>query len=209
LTIHRHSCLLLLLAFAQALAQQPQAGDGQSPFFSVPSAVSANSGALRFGAKLPEFEARDTSGRIWHLADLRGKFTLLYIWSTAEARMQDPFDRYPHVVEFLQLPELQRFYDEAKNSKNIQVLTFCRDYESGDAMRAQDYMKQKQYNFPVVTDYLSIGGLFTGNTPWVWKEQPSGSRYWIVNPEGQLAYPVRSWSFGHLLDEIERIAGLR
>jgi hypothetical protein len=120
--------------------------------------------------------------------------------------MQDPFDEYRHVVEFLQLPELQRSYDEAKNSKNIQVLTFCRDYESGNTMRAQDYMKQKRYNFPVVTDYRSIARLLAGNTPWVWKEQPSWSQSWIVNPEGRLAYPVRSWSFGHLLDEIERVA---
>ena len=205
LTVDRNFCLLLLLALSRVAAQQPQASDGQSPFLPV-APVSADSGELKFSVKLPDFEARDTSGRVWSLSDLRGKFTLLYIWSTAEARMQDPFDRYPHVVEFLQLPELQRFYDKAKNSQNIRVLTFCRDYESGDTTRAQDYMRQKGYNFPVVTDYLSIGRLFAGNTPRVWKEQPSWSQTWIVNPEGQVAYPVRSWSFGHILDEIERVA---
>ena len=27
------------------------------------------------------------------------------------------------------LPEVQRFYDEARNTKSIQVLTLCRDYD--------------------------------------------------------------------------------
>jgi peroxiredoxin len=194
--------VLLLLMAPIALAEQASSPVG---FLPLPP-KSSDSGELRFGEQLPKFEAKDTSGRTWRLEDLRGKFTLIYIWSTVEARLQDPFDRYPGVVNFLELPELQRFFDKVRNSENLQVLTFCRDYESGDYMRAQDYMKEKHYTFPVITDYVSISKLFDGNRPWVLQDQSLWSHQWIVNPEGRLAYPVRAWSFGRLLFEVERAA---
>jgi hypothetical protein len=174
-----------------ALAQQPSAPamNTQSPFLPVP----AVSSALRFGAQLPEFEAKDISGRTWRSEDLRGKFTLIYVWHTFWAR---EVDAHPRAARgFLDLPELQRFYDKVRNGRNIQVLAFCRDY---DYMHAHDYMKQKKYTFPVIADWVLINKLFP--------EAEGRPPYWLVNQEGRLSYALRSWSFGGLLYEVERAA---
>jgi peroxiredoxin len=175
-----------LLIASVALAQQP------SPFVSVPAEVPDT---LRFEAPFPEFEAKDIAGRTWRSEDLRGKLTLIYVWGTFEARGTDRLDR--HALENLRglglpnLAQLQSFYDQARTGKRIQVLTFCTDH---DYTHAPDYMKQKQYTFPVIADRVLIDKLF-----------PNGrSRQWLVNPEGRLSNPLGSWSFGHLLLELER-----
>jgi hypothetical protein len=186
--------LLLLLMLPVAWGQQPlsPATGDNSPFLSVTPAVSDE---LRFGAQLPEFEAKDIGGRTWRLEDLHGKFTLISIWHTFEARAADRLN--PHgrgtIAGLPDLPELQRFYDNVRNSKNIQVLTFCRDY---DYTHARDYMKEKSYTFPVVADWALVNKLF----------KPSEGQERLVNPDGQLSYPFRSWSFGRLLFEVEKTA---
>ena len=38
---------------------------------------------------------------------------------------------------------------KSRTTKNIQVLTFCVDY---DYMHAHDYMNQEKYTFPVIAD---------------------------------------------------------
>ena len=180
-----------MLGVPAALAQQGLSPATDNPFLSVPPAAS---GELRFGAQLPEFEAKDVSGRAWRNQDLRGKFTLLYVWHTFDARARDKID--PHAREVLQhlpeLPEVQRFYDQVRNGKNIQVLTFCLDY---DYTHAPEYLKEHKYTFPVIADWVLIKKLF-----------PTGEREWLVNPEGRLSYPFRSWSFGQLLFAVERAA---
>jgi hypothetical protein len=178
----------VLVALA-ALAQEPPA------FVSIPP---ASSDELRFGAPLPPFEAKDIAGRTWRSDELRGKFTLIYIWGTFEARI---VDNHPHAREIVthaglpDLPELQRFYDRVKTTKNIQVLTFCRDY---DYTHAPEYMTARHYTFPVIADWVLIKKLFPEEGP---------SRQWLVNPEGRLSEPFRSWTFGRLLFELERAAG--
>jgi hypothetical protein len=182
---------LVLLTAPVAFAQQPssQTTNIQSPFLSIP----AVSDALQFGTQVPAFETKDISGRIWRSEDLRGKFTLVYIWHTFWARAADAHPRTnPNVLD---LPELQRFYDRVRNAKNIQVLAFCKDY---DYTHAPDYMKQAKYTFPVIADWVLINKLFpdaVGNPP-----------YWLVNPEGRLSHPIRARSFGGLLYEVERVA---
>jgi peroxiredoxin len=137
-------CILLIAQLA--LAQQ-------SPFLSVPPAVSDS---LRFGAQLPEFEAKDITGRTWRNDDLRGKLTLIYIWHTFAARAADAAGTHPHARETIRasglpdLPELQRFHDKVRNAGNVQVLAFCSDY---DYTHAPEYMNQKNYTFPVIADW--------------------------------------------------------
>jgi hypothetical protein len=174
-----------LLFFAIAALQ------AQSPFLSIP----AVSEGLRFEAQLPPFEARDTAGRTWRLEDLRGKFTLIYIWHTFEARAVDAHDgRVREIVPGISnLPEGQRFHNEASRSKNVQVLTFCRDY---DYTHAPEYMKERKYSFPVIADWVLTKKLFpnaVGN--------PS---YWVVGPDARLSSPLREWSLARVLYEIER-----
>jgi peroxiredoxin len=159
----------------------------QPPFAPVPQ---ASEDSLRFAAKLPEFEAKDIGGRTWTLEDLRGKFTVIYFWRTGWAREADAHPRAD--PDFLDLAELQRFYDK----KNVQALSFCMDY---DYTHAAIYMKEKKYTFPVIADWVLIKKLFPGTE--------GGRLYWVVNPEGRLSYPFRSWSFGRLLFEVEKAAG--
>jgi hypothetical protein len=64
---------------------------------------------------------------------------------------------------------------------------------------AHDYMKEKKYTFPVIADWALITKLFKigeGHFP----------EWWLVNPEGRLSYPIRQWSFGRFLFEVERTA---
>ncbi len=79
IAVHR---ALPLAIVAAALAQTPTLApqNGPSPFLSVPQPVSDS---LRFVDLLPPFEAKDIKGRTWHSEDLRGKFTLIYIWHTS------------------------------------------------------------------------------------------------------------------------------
>jgi hypothetical protein len=188
---------LFLMTVAAVLAQQassPTTGNG-SPFLSIPPV----SEGLRFEAQLPPFEAKDIAGRTWRLEDLRGKLTLIYIWYTFEARGVDAHEAsVREVIHGLSdLPEVQRFYNEVRHTKNIQVLTFCRDY---DYTHASEYMKEKKYFFPVIADWMLIKKLFpnAGGSP----------PYWVVDPEGRLSDPLHSWSFGRALYEIE-LAGSR
>jgi hypothetical protein len=189
------SVVLFFSAIAAVLAQQASSPttDSGSPFLSIPAA----SQELRFDSQLPSFEAEDITGRMWRLEDLRGRFTLIYIWYTFEARAVDAHDgRVREVVHGLSdLPEVQRFYDKAKRTKNIQVLTFCRDY---DYTHASEYMKEKKYSFPVIADWVLIKKLFP--------QAPGSPPYWVVDKDTRLSSPVCTLSLGRVLYEIERAA---
>jgi hypothetical protein len=186
---------LFLMAAATVLAQQASSPtrENGSPFLSIPPVPEG----LRFEAQLPLFEAKDIDGRTWRLEDLRGKLTLIYIWNTFEARAVDahPASIRDVIHGLSDLPEVQRFYDEVRQSRNIQVLTFCSDH---DYTHAPEYMKETKYSFPVIADWVLIKKLFpkAGGSP----------DYWVVDRDAQLSFPVRSWSLGHVLYEIERVA---
>ncbi len=155
---------------------------------------------LRFGAPLAGFEAKDTGGRTWRSGDLRGKFTVIYLWSTAWARATDTIPEFARegIADMPELVEVQRFFEKAQQAKKLQVLTFCKDYESGDTQRAEEYMQRKRYTFPVITDWAVRGRLFFDKGP---------VRQWVVDPQGRLSFPERAWSFGRLLFEVEKAAG--
>ena len=200
--------VLLFLAATLATAQQ-------SPFTPVPPAITDH---FLFDKQFPAFEAQDIKGRIWKSADLNGRFTLIYIWNALQARSTDGLR---HSVQRLgvspdpDLAELQRFYDKVKNSGKIQILTFTTDY---DYMHSHDYMKEKNYTFPVIADWTLITKLFPKDTcekgctgaPQIPSPSPDpgnlASPQWVVNPEGRLSVPFRAWSLGRLLFEVEKAA---
>jgi hypothetical protein len=157
-------------------------GASQSPFSSVPP---LQVDTLRFAEQIPDFEARDIAGRTWRRADLAGKFTVIYIWHTFGA----------DIPRYSALPEIQRFYDKVKGAKNLQVLTFCSDY---DYTHAPQYMQRKGYTFPVIAEWTLLRKLFPNDR--------IPGRFGVINPEERLSYPTRTWSFGRLLIEVERAA---
>lgn len=188
---------LLLLVAAAALAQQPSApaAGASSPFLSIPPAVHDT---LQFGPQLPGFAAKDIAGRTWRSQDMLGKYTLVYIWGTYWNAGQGRSVGW----ELPQLTELQRFYDKVRNAGNIQVLTFCMDY---DYTHAPEYIRQTNFTFPVIADWMLIRKLFgRGNL--------TGGRLglvtllWVIDPQGRVSEPFRSWSFGRVLFEVERAA---
>ncbi|HEV3331903.1 MAG TPA: hypothetical protein VG096_13020 [Bryobacteraceae bacterium] len=75
--VWRSALLLFAAAVAEARPASTPATDSQSPFLSVLPAVSDE---FRFDLKSPEFEAQDINGRTWRSEDLRGKFTLIYLY---------------------------------------------------------------------------------------------------------------------------------
>jgi peroxiredoxin len=166
---------VLLVCLVGVAAAQP-------PFSSVPP---LQVDTLRYGERVPDFEAKDIAGRTWRRADFAGKFTVVYIWHTFGADI--PQSSY--------LPEIQRFYEKVKGTKNLQVLTFCSDY---DYTHAPAYMQRKGYTFPVIAEWTLLRKLFPNDRV--------PGRFGVVNPEERLSYPTRTWSFGRLLIEVERAA---
>ena len=82
-----------------------------------------------------------------------------------------------------------------RRTKNIQVLTFCRDY---DYTHGSEYMKERKYSFPVIADWVLIKKLFP--------QAPGNPPYWVVDKDARLSSPVRALSLGRVLYEIERAA---
>jgi peroxiredoxin len=160
-------------------------------FTPVPEKVEA----LRFGAELPAFEVKDVLGKTWRSEDLRGKHTLVLLWHTFAARHEDGAD--PWIREFLRvrgmpdLGEVEEVHQKARKSPGIQVLTFSTDY---DYTHAGEYMKERQYSFPVIADWQLTRKLFG-----------QGTTALVVNPEGRVSESPRSWSFTRLLWETQKL----
>lgn len=97
------------------------------------------------GREAPLFEMKDTEGRTWKLADLRGKVVLLNFWAT----WCDPCRE--------EIPSIQNFINSEKgNEKVIFVSVLYRD----DPARAMGYLKERGYSFPVLIDDAKIASSY-------------------------------------------------
>jgi thiol-disulfide isomerase/thioredoxin len=88
-----------------------------------------------FVKALPEFAAKDLSGKTWQLRDLTGKATFLNLWATWCGPC-----RGEH-------PGIQKLQEMLKDRKDVQVLTISVD-DSPGAVTA--YLKEQGYTFPVI-----------------------------------------------------------
>jgi peroxiredoxin len=153
----------------------------ESPFQAIRPAP-ADLDMLVFRTTVPDFEVRDLGGRTWRSVDLRGKLTVVQIWGDFCIPC-----RQEH-------PALQDFFNKARSMNNVQVLTFCVD---SDLSRVRSYMNDKGYTFPVIMDRDSKVRLFSeGGLPEVW----------VIGPEGRRSAPFKSWTFGRVLLEVEKLA---
>jgi thiol-disulfide isomerase/thioredoxin len=138
--------------------------------------------SLAFRTPLPNFSVRDLAGRTWRSADLRDKLTVVQIWGTYCLPCREEH------------PALQRFYDETRPMKNVQVLTFALDSDPSQVMR---YMKEKGYTFQVVVDkdepklFPAAGGI---------------PKTFVVGPDGRRSDAFQTWTFGRILMEVEKLA---
>ena len=158
------------------------AAAAQSPFQSIPAAPSD---FLTFRLPLGNFTAKVIHGRTWRAADLQGKFTLIDVWSVSCGPC-----RREH-------PELQRFYEKASASNRIQVLTCALDSEAAPVAK---YMREARYTFPVIAGAQSFPDLCPAD-----RGSPS---HMVIDPQGRRSEPFRAWTFGRILFEIERAAGV-
>jgi thiol-disulfide isomerase/thioredoxin len=168
-----------LLAFVvfSAMAQQ-----SRPLLLQVPAPPSDT---LKFQTPLGSFEASDLNGRRWRPDDLRAKVTFVDIWSTSCGPC-----RREH-------PEIQRFYEKAKATSNVQVLTFAME---DDSRAVEAYMKENSYTFPVIVSGELVQKLFpAGGMP----------QAWVIDQQARRSDLFVAWPAGRVLLEVERFAGLR
>ncbi|MBZ5582481.1 MAG: TlpA family protein disulfide reductase [Acidobacteriia bacterium] len=111
---------------------------------------------------LPEIEIQDAAGKVWYLADLKGKVTLINLWATWCGPCRN------------ELPYLQQLYDKVRERKDLQVITLNTDDNLGLIL---PFMKENKYTFPV----LPARGYVDGLVP-----ELSIPRNWIVDAGGVL-----------------------
>jgi peroxiredoxin len=174
---HRSVFLLVALAmFGQ------QAGTHRATPFQAIRPEVADTDMLAFRNPVPIFEVRDLGGQTWGSEDLRGKVTVVQIWGTFCLPC-----RQEH-------PALQDFFNRARSMNNVQVLSVSVD---GDRSRVLSYMKDKGFTFPVVMDSDLPVRLFPeGGLP----------ETWVIGPDGRRTDRFQSWTFGHVLLEVEKMA---
>lgn len=109
---------------------------------------------------LPDFELQDLRGRIWRLADLRGKITFINIWATWCGPCRE------------ELPYVQKLYERLKDHPDVLVLTFNVDVDVG---LVEPYVNKHGFSFPVIPAYSYVESVL----PLV-----SIPRNWLVGQEG-------------------------
>jgi thiol-disulfide isomerase/thioredoxin len=83
---------------------------------------------------VPGFSLTDLSGRVWTLADLKGKTTLINFWATWCG---------PCVAE---MPYLEKLHQRLKDQARVQVLTLNVDENAGVLA---PFLRTPNYSFPV------------------------------------------------------------
>ena len=85
---------------------------------------------------VPDFEAKDLSGKTWSVADLQGKVTYVLLWRTGCGGSCDPI-----------LNGVQQLFERWKDRMDRAVLTISEDENPGIAA---SIMKENGYSFPVI-----------------------------------------------------------
>ena len=97
------------------------------------------------GLEAPAFEVKDTEGKLWRLADLRGKVVLLNLWASWCGTCKE------------ELPSIQNLINiEKGNSKLIFISVLYRDSPE----KALAYLKENGFGFPVLIDTGNIAELY-------------------------------------------------
>lgn len=111
---------------------------------------------------LPQFALLDVNGKQWALSDLKGKVTFINVWATWCGPC-----RY-------ELPLIQELHDQMKDRKDVNILTFNVDQDTG-AIRP--YLKKYKYTFPVLLAKDYVGRV---------KPDSGIPQNWIVDQNGTL-----------------------
>jgi len=97
------------------------------------------------GLDAPAFEVKDTTGKVWKLADLRGRVVLLNLWASWCETCKE------------ELPSIQNLINtEKNNSKLVFISVLYRD----NPEKALAYMKENGFAFPLLIDTADIAQLY-------------------------------------------------
>jgi thiol-disulfide isomerase/thioredoxin len=109
---------------------------------------------------LPEFELGELSGRTWSMPDFKGKRTLVNMWATWCGPCRT------------ELPHLQKLYEQLKDRKDVQVVTWNVDE---DRSAVAPYVKEEGFTFPVLLARELVDKLGIHGYPTSWIIEPDGS----------------------------------
>ncbi len=142
-----------------------------------------------FTKTLPEFTARDLSGRLWRLSELKGKATFVNVWATWCGPC-----RGEH-------PDIQALLERLRGRKDLQVITISVDDSPAPV---ETYIKENGYTFPVVVSRDLAEKIF----PVIAVPQN-----WIIDRQGRRSEEM--WPGGgerwveRIVTEMEKAAGAR
>ena len=111
---------------------------------------------------LPDFRLADAHGKIWHLADLKGKTCFIQVWAVWASKGNE------------NLKPIQELYSRLKDRPEILFLTLNADQYTP---QVEPFLKEEGYTFPVIPAYRYVQSFepFTG---------PGQS--WIVDRDGTI-----------------------
>jgi len=155
------------------------AGRGEEP-------VKPPSMKIEYLTELPDFEARDLSGKTWRLSDLKGKATLVDVWAATGSNSAAR-----------ELPALQRFYERIKGRKDVQMLTFSIDENPYQAGRL---LAEGKHTFPVIVSRTLGERLFPVRVI---------ALAWIIDAQGRRSSSFRFVQPDLILSEMEKAAGAK
>ncbi|SPE28398.1 exported hypothetical protein [Candidatus Sulfopaludibacter sp. SbA3] len=121
---------------------------------------------------LPDFQFSDAKGKVWTLADLKGKVTLINLWATWCGPCR------------AELPYLQKVYDKVRERKDVQVITFNSDDSLGLIL---PFVAENKYTFPVLPALDYVRKLVP---------ELSIPRNWIVDAQGVLRSEIVGFGSG-------------
>jgi hypothetical protein len=111
---------------------------------------------------LPDFRLADAKGKVWQLADLKGKTCFIHVWAVWSSRGNE------------NLKPIQELYNRLKDRPDILFLTLNADQYTP---QIEPFLKDGGYTLPVIPAYRYVQSFkpFTGS-----------GQSWIVDPGGNI-----------------------
>jgi peroxiredoxin len=129
---------------------------------------------IQVGQEAPPFELRDLNGRVYHSDSLRGKVIVLDFWSTSCA---------PCINE---IPEIRAMHEKYGGRSDFTLISISCDR---DVSRWNDFIHQRDLNWPQVIDRPEDGGLPTRIGVMTAKYKAQGiPKYILIDREGIIRY---------------------
>lgn len=111
---------------------------------------------------LPDMRVPDPGGRIWTLADFKGKTTFVFLWAT----WCGPCWR--------KLPAMQNLYEAVKDRRDVQAIRLSMDENPAIVQR---FMTEHHYTFPVLVSKAYV--------EWV-QPEVNLSQVWVVDRDARI-----------------------